>query len=76
MDMAKRSLEKHPAEKRDISFVSLTLSEESFSQVKSEVRAFRKRLLLTAKDEQKPDRVYQCNIQLFPVTRQPGGGNE
>jgi uncharacterized protein (TIGR02147 family) len=76
MDMAKRSLEKHPAEKRDISFVSLTLSKESFNQVKAEVQAFRKRLLLMAKDEQKPDRVYQCNIQLFPVTEQPGGGHE
>jgi uncharacterized protein (TIGR02147 family) len=76
MDMAKRSLQKHPAEERDISFVSLTLSKERFNQVKSEVQAFRKRLLLMAKDEQKPDRVYQCNIQLFPVTGQPGGGHE
>jgi uncharacterized protein (TIGR02147 family) len=76
MDMAKRSLQKHPAEERDISFVSLTLSKERFNQIKSEVQAFRKRLLLMAKDEQKPDRVYQCNIQLFPVTGQPGGGHE
>lgn len=76
MDMAKRSLEKHPAEKRDISFVSLTLSRDSFARVKSEVQAFRKRLLLMAKDEQKPDRVYQCNIQLFPMSNQPGAGHE
>jgi uncharacterized protein (TIGR02147 family) len=76
MDMAKRSLEKHPADRRDISFVSLTLSPESFAQVKSEVQAFRKRLLLMAKEEMKPDRVYQCNIQLFPVTGTRGDGNE
>ena len=76
MDMAKRSLKKHPADKRDISFVTLTLSGESFAFVKSEVQAFRKRMLLAAKDEQKPDRLYQCNIQLFPVTNQQGGDNE
>lgn len=76
MDMAKRSLKKHPAEMRDISFVSLTLSAESFALVKSEVQAFRKRLLLTAKDEERPDRLYQCNIQLFPVTNQHGGDHE
>jgi uncharacterized protein (TIGR02147 family) len=76
MDLAKRSLEKHPADKRDISFVSLTLSADSFGLVKSEVQAFRKRLLLMAKDEKKPDRVYQCNIQLFPVTRKPDSHNE
>jgi uncharacterized protein (TIGR02147 family) len=76
MDMAKRSLEKHPAEKRDISFVSMTLSPDTFIKVKSEVQAFRKKLLLMAKNEQKPDRIYQCNIQLFPVTKQPDGCNE
>jgi uncharacterized protein (TIGR02147 family) len=75
MDMAKRSLEKHPPGARDISFVSLTLSKESFGFVKSEVQAFRKRLLLMARDEQNPDRLFQCNIQLFPVSKQPGGDN-
>jgi uncharacterized protein (TIGR02147 family) len=68
IEMAKRSLKQHPPEKRDISFVSLTLSSDSFAKVKSEVQEFRKKLLLTAKDEQYPDRIYQCNIQLFPVT--------
>ena len=76
MDMAKRSLKKHPGKKRDISFVSLTLSEESFALAKSEVQAFRKKLLMLARNEQEPDRIYQCNIQLFPVTGQPGGDNE
>jgi uncharacterized protein (TIGR02147 family) len=73
MDMAKRSLEKHPPDKRDISFVSLTLSPDSFAQVKSEVQMFRKKLLLMANLEDKADRVYQCNIQLFPVTKMPEG---
>jgi uncharacterized protein (TIGR02147 family) len=76
MDMAKRSLQKHPVQNRDISFVSLTLSAESFAMVKSEVQAFRKKLLLISKDEQKPANVYQCNIQLFPVTQELGGTNE
>lgn len=68
MDLAKRSLKKHRPEKRDISFVTMTLSAESFLKVKSEVQAFRKNLLLAAKNEEHPDRIYQCNIQLFPVT--------
>jgi uncharacterized protein (TIGR02147 family) len=76
MDMAKRSLEKHPRERRDISFVSLTLSEKSFAAAKSEVQSFRKKLLFLANDEEKPDRICQCNIQLFPVTQEPGGIDE
>jgi uncharacterized protein (TIGR02147 family) len=73
MDMAKQSLQKHPADQRDISFVTLTLSPDSFARIKTEVQSFRKRLLLAAKEETKADRVYQCNIQLFPVTRPQGG---
>ena len=76
MDMAKRSLEKHHRDRRDISFVSLTLSEKSFARAKSEVQSFRKKLLLLAGDEEQPDRIYQCNIQLFPVTRQTGDTDE
>lgn len=76
MDMAKRSLEKHPADERDISFVSLTLSPDSFAQVKSEVQMFRKKLLLLAQQEKKPERVYQCNMQLFPVTKPQKDGHE
>ena len=76
MDMAKRSLEKHPADERDISFVSLTLSPDSFAQVKSEVQMFRKKLLLLARQEKKPERVYQCNMQLFPVTKPREDGHE
>jgi uncharacterized protein (TIGR02147 family) len=76
MDMAKRSLAKHSPQNRDISFVSLTLSAESFANAKFEIQAFRKKLLLLANDEQSADCVYQCNIQLFPVTRQSGGTNE
>jgi uncharacterized protein (TIGR02147 family) len=73
MDMAKRSLEKHPAPERDISFVTLTLTRDGFAEVKSEVQMFRKKLLLMAEQEEHADRLYQCNIQLFPVTRQENG---
>lgn len=76
MDLAKRSLEKHSRDRRDISFVSLTLSEKSFAAAKSEVQSFRKKMLLLAGDEELPDRICQCNIQLFPVTRQAGSADE
>jgi uncharacterized protein (TIGR02147 family) len=76
MDMAKRALEKHVASQRDISFVSLTLSPDSFAKVKSAIVAMRKKLLLIASEESCPDRVCQCNIQLFPVTKALGGDHD
>jgi uncharacterized protein (TIGR02147 family) len=76
MDLAKRALEMVPANRRDISFVSLTLSPETFAAVKSEIQSFRKKLLLIAKEEVHPLHVYQCNIQFFPVSRDIEAGHE
>jgi uncharacterized protein (TIGR02147 family) len=76
MDLAKRALEMVPSQKRDISFVSLTLSPETFAAVKSEIQSFRKKLLLIAKDEAHPHHVYQCNIQFFPVSKDVEAGHE
>lgn len=76
MDLAKRALETVPAGKRDISFVSLTVSPESFAVIKSEIQSFRKKLLCIAKEETRPRNVYQCNIQFFPVSRDIEAGHE
>jgi uncharacterized protein (TIGR02147 family) len=76
MDLAKRALEMVPANRRDISFVSLTLSPETFAAVKSEIQSFRKKLLLIAKEEVHPQHVYQCNIQFFPVSKNIEAGHE
>jgi uncharacterized protein (TIGR02147 family) len=75
MDMAKRALEKVPAAERDISFVSMTLPPEGFTAVKSAIQDFRKRLLMMAKEEKNPQRVYQCNIQFYPVSKIAGNNH-
>jgi uncharacterized protein (TIGR02147 family) len=50
----------------------MTLSRDTFQMVKSELQHIRKRIAKIAVDEDKPDRVYQLNIQLFPVSKKPG----
>ena len=72
MDLAKAALDHMPMAERDISCMTLTLSMESFDQVKSEIQAFRKRLSAIAVADAKSDQVFQCNIQFFPVTRKEG----
>ncbi|MEO6094214.1 MAG: TIGR02147 family protein [Fibrobacteria bacterium] len=69
MDLAKGALDRIPHEDRDISTLTLTLSNRSFQAAVDEVRALRKRLLKLAVDESAPDRVFQCNLQLFPLSR-------
>jgi uncharacterized protein (TIGR02147 family) len=69
MELAKEAIERIPHTDRDISTLTLTLSDASFRAAVDEIRAMRKRLLKLAVDEGKPDRVFQCNLQLFPVSK-------
>lgn len=72
MDLAKRALQRIPGAERNISVVSMALSEEGFARANAAVNAFRKQLLAIAAQDSDENRVYHCNIQLFPVTRKKG----
>lgn len=69
MQLAIEALDRVPHAERDISTLTLTYSEQSFQKAVAEVRQLRKTLLKLALDEPAPDRVFQCNLQLFPVSR-------
>ncbi len=69
MDLAKRALEKIPASQRDISVLTMSVSRETFIQIKSEIQHFRKRIAKIAVEGKEPDQVYQMNLAFFPVTK-------
>ncbi len=57
---------------REFGTQTLALTEKEFEQLKFELRQFRKRWtkdISVARTGEKGDRVFQLNIQLFPVTR-------
>jgi uncharacterized protein (TIGR02147 family) len=68
MDMAKSALEKFPKEKREISALTLSLSEEGFGEAMKEIAASKKRLMQIAHNDGNVSAVYQFNFQAFPVT--------
>ena len=69
MDKAKDSLDLFAGKEREISSVSIPLSEETFHKIKSRIQDFRKELIAIASEDKTPDRVYQLNFQLFPLTK-------
>ncbi|MBL8028776.1 MAG: TIGR02147 family protein [Fibrobacteres bacterium] len=69
IELAKEALSRHPREHRDISTLTLTFSEDSFEQAKLELDALRKRLLGLAEKDNKVDRVYQVNLQAYPLSK-------
>lgn len=72
MELAKQAIDRFPMEERDISCMTMTLSQTSFDQVKAEIQAFRRRLSAIAVADEQVDQVFQCNIQFFPVTKKEG----
>jgi len=69
MRLAARALDDLDKDERDISALTLTLSGENLARAKEELRALRRKLLALADLAQDGGKIYQCNLQLFPVTR-------
>jgi len=63
------AMDRFRAQDRDISSVTLALSEKSFKQIKSLIQQFRKELLAIADQEKSPEGVFQINFQLFRLTQ-------
>ncbi|MEO7425765.1 MAG: TIGR02147 family protein [Fibrobacteria bacterium] len=72
MDLAKRSIDRHPATARDISGITMSVSQDGFRRIKAELRAFRKKIQAIASADVDEDMVYQLNLHLIPLTRHQG----
>lgn len=69
--LGRDSLERFGPRERDIRAVTLGLSEEGYREVKKRMVAFWRELMAYAEKQTKTDRVWQMNMQLFPVSRDP-----
>jgi uncharacterized protein (TIGR02147 family) len=69
LELAAMALDRVDKEQRDISALTLALSAENFGKARAEIKALRKRLLAMSETNHPDDKVYQCNFQIFPLTR-------
>ena len=67
------ALEKYDKDERDISAVTIGLSEKGLVLVKEEIAALRKKLLAISESDPSQDLIYNCTIQLFPLTKKSKG---
>ncbi|MDD5675893.1 MAG: TIGR02147 family protein, partial [Chitinivibrionales bacterium] len=54
---------------RDVSTVTITIPEESLDQLREMTAQYRKSLMALAEELPGPDRAFQVNIQIFPITK-------
>lgn len=74
MDLAKESFDRFKGNERDMSTLTLSISEEEYKLISRELSRLREKLLDAASKCRNPDRVYQCNFSAFPVSKVFGGG--
>jgi uncharacterized protein (TIGR02147 family) len=71
LDLARHALEKVPKEERDISTVSLTINGDAMDKIRERVRQFHQDMLEISEQSGQGDRVYQVNLQVFPMSMPP-----
>jgi uncharacterized protein (TIGR02147 family) len=65
--LALKALDDVPKEQRDISTVTVTLSEDGFARMREKLKAFRREVLELAHQEGNADAAYHLNLQLIPI---------
>ena len=67
--LAAESFDRHTRKERTITSCTITLSEDHFEMLKREIADLRKKALELAEEPVGSNRVYQMNMQLFPVSK-------
>lgn len=69
MDLAKKSMTQNADRPQNFSTLTMSMSDEAYRQIEKKLQKFRADLVfLVEKDARPSDRVYQFNLQFFPVT--------
>ncbi len=66
---AQEALERVPQPLRDISCVTMSVSDEGWQRIKTLSSEFHKQILQVVQSDKHEDRIIQLNLQLFPLTR-------
>ena len=61
----------YPGEQRDVSAMTLGITQDQLPDLKKKVQEFRREILKFVATDEHPDTVVQLNMQLFPVNRIP-----
>lgn len=71
--LSESALGKFSLNERNFSCLTLGISEKGFSEIRQEIREFRKRIMNIAAED-KASRIYQLSLQLFPLSHEYRGG--
>jgi uncharacterized protein (TIGR02147 family) len=68
LDLARRALDTHPVAVRPFSYLTICVSEQTFQHVRDKLRTVRREILEAVSRDADADRLYQLNLQFFPLS--------
>lgn len=68
MELGMVALEKFQKEERHISAMTLSLSGAGFEKAQAHIESLRKKLVALMEEDPGPEKVFQLNLQFFPIT--------
>lgn len=69
LQLAEKSMDLHPKEERDYSTITMAIESDKLSFLKNLLHECRTSVVQQVEEMDNPDRVYQLNMQLFPLTK-------
>jgi uncharacterized protein (TIGR02147 family) len=69
IDLARESVQKYTREQRDVSNLTVSISQEGYKKMRERLAEFRREILAIAEQDTEVDRVYHLNMQFHPVSR-------
>ncbi|MBL7543181.1 MAG: TIGR02147 family protein [Bdellovibrionaceae bacterium] len=72
IQLGAEALDRFPSNEREISSVTIGLSEKNFQKAKEMIVEFRSKLMAISDEDQNRDQIYQYNFQVFPLSRRKG----
>jgi uncharacterized protein (TIGR02147 family) len=67
-DLAKRAITEFPLEKRNMTGLTLGISEKTYERICKEIEVFQEKIMGIAEVDETADRVYQLSFHLFPTS--------
>jgi uncharacterized protein (TIGR02147 family) len=76
MQMGIDALQKIPKAQRDISHLTISVSEETMEKISLKIAELRRLILELASADKAANRVYVCNFQIYPVSQSCNVGKD
>lgn len=67
--LGRHALEKVPRDHRDISTITMSISQRTFKRLKELLEQWRQEVFALAASDEAPDQVFELNLQLFPLSK-------